>query len=168
MLALARTAHAAAPVDLSVSAAATGLEQRQARGAGRYDLSRQYLLDNQVHRGMAGYHVLTPMRTGPAAGWLLVNRGWVPVGASRDTLPALPGPAGPVPVAGTLAAPPSTGLLLGDSGYDGAGWPRRVQTVDLARVASDLGGDVAPLLLHGGKRALFIVLHHAGIADDVD
>ena len=146
MLASARTAHAAAPVDLSRAPAAAGMAQRQARGAGRYDLSRQYLLDNQVHRGAAGYHVLTPLRVRPG-GWIVVNRGWVPVGASRDVLPALPGPDAPVPIAGTLSGPPATGLLLGDSGYDGAHWPRRVQTVDLARIAADVGGDVAPLLL---------------------
>ncbi len=147
MLENARTAGAAAPVELSVGSVDAGLEQRQARGAGRYDLARQYLLDNQVHRGQAGYHVLTPLRIAPGQGWILVNRGWVPVGPTRDVLPSLPGPDARVSVAGTLAGPPSTGLLLGDSGYDGTRWPRLVQTVDLARIGAELPGGVAPLLL---------------------
>ncbi len=154
MLAAARSAQAAAPVELS-ELPTSGLEQRKARGAGRYDLSRQYLLDNQVHRGTAGYHVLTPLRIDPDGGdpdgpggmWIVVNRGWVPVGPSRDVLPAVPGPGAAVTVSGTLAGPPSTGLLLGDSGYEGARWPRRVQTVDLPRIGAELGGDIAPLLL---------------------
>lgn len=153
MIAAARSAQAQAPIDLSVLPA-HGLERRKALGSGRYDLSRQYLLDNRVHRGTAGYHVLTPLRIGAderdpdtRERWIVVNRGWVPAGASRDMLPPVGGPEAAVAVSGTLADPPSTGLLLGDSGYDGARWPRRVQTVDLDRIGLDLGGEVAPLLL---------------------
>jgi surfeit locus 1 family protein len=57
--------------------------------AGRYDPSRQILIDNMSNsEGRAGYFVITPfaLRSG---GWVLVNRGWVPVGASRAARPRI-------------------------------------------------------------------------------
>ncbi len=51
--------------------------------AGRYDAGRQILIDNRVHAGRAGYHVVTPLviEDGRA---VLVNRGFVPAGPTRD------------------------------------------------------------------------------------
>ena len=56
--------------------------------SGAYDSERQVLIDNMSSgQGRAGYYVITPfaLRDG---GWILVNRGWVPVGRSRAELPA--------------------------------------------------------------------------------
>jgi len=59
----------------------------EARGA--YDASRQILIDNMTDaHGRAGYFVITPFALS-TGGWMLVNRGWVPVGASRKKLPAI-------------------------------------------------------------------------------
>jgi surfeit locus 1 family protein len=56
---------------------------------GSYDQSRQVLIDNMTDaNGHAGYFVITPFAL-KGGGWLLVNRGWVPVGASRAELPAI-------------------------------------------------------------------------------
>jgi surfeit locus 1 family protein len=56
---------------------------------GRYDESRQILVDNMTNAdGRAGYFVITPFALA-GGGWMLVNRGWVPVGHSRAELPAV-------------------------------------------------------------------------------
>jgi surfeit locus 1 family protein len=56
---------------------------------GKYDGSRQILIDNMTNaEGRAGYFVITPFALAEG-GWLLVNRGWVPVGPSRSVLPVV-------------------------------------------------------------------------------
>jgi surfeit locus 1 family protein len=62
---------------------------QHAEARGRYDESRQILIDNMTNTdGRAGYFVITPFAL-TGGGWLLVNRGWVPVGRSRAELPRL-------------------------------------------------------------------------------
>jgi len=57
--------------------------------SGAYDPTRQILLDNiSSAEGRAGYFVLTPFAL-RGGGWVLVNRGWVPVGASRARTPQI-------------------------------------------------------------------------------
>ena len=53
------------------------------RATGRYDAAHQLLVRNRPLEGQVGYYVLTPLVTdaGPA---LLVDRGWVPAGATAD------------------------------------------------------------------------------------
>jgi surfeit locus 1 family protein len=53
---------------------------------GKWDGSRQFLLDNRTRDGRAGYEVLTPLALDDGR-WLLVNRGSVPFGGYRDRLP---------------------------------------------------------------------------------
>ena len=57
--------------------------------SGHYDESRQVLIDNMVNAERAGYFVITPFALA-GGGWVLVNRGWVPLGASRAERPAIP------------------------------------------------------------------------------
>lgn len=70
------------------------------RATGRYDVAEQLVVRTRPFQGQVGYYVLTPLVTvdGPA---LLVNRGWVPGGATPTTLPEVPAPpAGQVTVVG--------------------------------------------------------------------
>jgi surfeit locus 1 family protein len=55
---------------------------------GHYDPARQILIDNMVNGERAGYFVITPFSLS-GGGWVLVNRGWVPLGASRAERPAI-------------------------------------------------------------------------------
>jgi surfeit locus 1 family protein len=80
---------------------------------GTYDQSRQILIDNMTDgAGHAGYFVITPfaMATG---GWLLINRGWVPVGASRAELPVIGVGAAERTVRGRADHLPTPGLQMG-------------------------------------------------------
>ena len=114
---------------------------------GRFDDEHQYLLDNRTHKGVAGYHVLTPFGLQGDDVLVLVNRGWVPVGPSRERLPDI-GIGASVQIAeGVLVTPPAAGLLLGSSGYEATGWPRVVQNLDLSVVERDLAKPLLPLLV---------------------
>ena len=57
------------------------------------------LLDNKLHRGRPGYHVVQPLRLAPGR-HVLVNRGWVPAGATRAQLPEPRTPEGEVSLQG--------------------------------------------------------------------
>jgi surfeit locus 1 family protein len=56
------------------------------------------LLDNKVRHQRAGYEVVTPLRTGE--GTVLVLRGWIAAGPSREALPVVRTPAGEVRIEG--------------------------------------------------------------------
>lgn len=123
---------------------------------GTFDAQHQYLFDNRTLDGIAGYHVLSVITYG--TNHLLVNRGWVPVGPDRRILPDVRirpsvGPAsklsttGPVAIRGHLATLPGSGILLGETGYNQPGWPKVVQSVDLARMREQLGVALLPALM---------------------
>jgi len=57
------------------------------------------LLDNKVYRGRPGYQVVQPLRLAGGA-HVLVNRGWVAAGASRERLPEVRTPAGEISLTG--------------------------------------------------------------------
>jgi len=57
--------------------------------SGSYLKSGSVFIDNEVLNGKVGYKVLTPFRVSGADKTILVDRGWVPVGASRSELPQI-------------------------------------------------------------------------------
>jgi len=80
---------------------------------GTYDSDYEILLDNRVHNGHAGYHVLTPLRIAYSDTRILVNRGWIALGRSRDELPKVPTPGGRLTVTGLAIVPLKGGFHLG-------------------------------------------------------
>lgn len=80
--------------------------------AGRYDQTRQILIDNMVEAGRAGYFVITPFALS-GGGWVLVNRGWVPLGASRAERPQIPVADDERRVRGRADNLPSPGIQMG-------------------------------------------------------
>lgn len=114
---------------------------------GSYLSNQQFLLDNRTHQGVAGYHVVTPLRT-LAGDVILVNRGWVPVGVSRAVLPNIDvDPTQERLITGRLTPPGADAFMLGESGYDYSGWPRTVQRLEPARVETILKTTVSPYVV---------------------
>ncbi len=108
---------------------------------GRYDTTRQILLDNMPSvTGQPGYRVLTPFERADGRGWVLVDRGWLPLGTSREALPDVTVPGNPREVSGILDVLPIPGLRVGPAAAPGArGWPRVLLFPTQADVESALG-----------------------------
>jgi surfeit locus 1 family protein len=115
---------------------------------GEFDATRTILLDNRVHRGRPGYEVVTPLRLGGGARLLLVNRGWVAAGRTRDEWPEVPTPAGPVTVHGVAVVPPQKVFALGDDA-PGSRW----QHLSLDRYAAFARIDVQPFVVQETSEA---------------
>ena len=62
------------------------------------------LLDNKLHRGRPGYHVVQPLRVADTGKHVLVNRGWVALKERRELLPAFRTPSGVVSLEGVRQA----------------------------------------------------------------
>jgi surfeit locus 1 family protein len=81
---------------------------------GAYDPSHQVLIDNMSSAaGHAGYFVITPFAL-RGGGWILVNRGWVPVGPSRADKPQVPVAGQEREITGRVDDLPRAGLRLGE------------------------------------------------------
>lgn len=142
-----------APVVIqSGSASVEQVVGRLVRARGRFLGDQTRYLDNRVHQGAAGYHVLTPLllaEAGPGR-MVLVNRGWLPVGPTRAVLPSVPVTAGTVEVEGFAALPVEKSYSLGKaSGGDG---PVR-QHLDLEAMRAEWGPDMQPFVLLQTSRA---------------
>ena len=102
---------AAQPID---GARAAVPRYQEVEAHGRYDDSRQILIDSMVDpAGRVGYYVVTPFIL-DAGGLVLVNRGFVPQGRSRKILPAIPVDAGERKIVGRVDHMPVAGLQLGE------------------------------------------------------
>jgi surfeit locus 1 family protein len=123
------------------------LRFRRVRADGRYDSDHQFLLDNQVQQGRAGYLILTPLRIRGSDYAVLVNRGWHPVGPDRSQLPEVDVAREPREIVGLATRGPSVGLRLGESGAGGEGWPRRIQYLDFDAMAAALPYRLLPLVV---------------------
>ena len=115
---------------------------RPVRAEGTFDATRQFLVDNRVQAGRVGFHVVTPLVLADGR-VVLVNRGWVAAGATRDLLPAVPPATGPVVVTGRVGLPTSGYVEL--AADDGAGVVR--QNLDPARFAAATGVRVLPIVV---------------------
>ncbi len=79
---------------------------------GRYDESRQVLIDNMFDGERVGYFVITPLEL-EGGGWTLVNRGWVPLGASRAVRPNVSVPGNLRQIHGRADHLPAAGIQMG-------------------------------------------------------
>lgn len=110
---------------------------------GVFDDTHTILLDNRVLNGTAGYHVLTPLRIAGSPFSILVNRGWVAVGRSREQLPMAAPPAGTVRLEGIAVDPRTRFVELGDAAPQGRVW----QNLDFARYADTSALQLQPVVL---------------------
>ena len=79
-----------------------------------YDPGRQVLIDNiSSAEDRAGYYVITPFELA-GGGWVLVNRGWVPLGASRADKPRIDVSSDVREIHGRTDNLPRAGIQMGD------------------------------------------------------
>ena len=111
-------------------------------------------LDNRTRQGVAGFHVLTPMRLLPAAPddprgrHVLVLRGWIEADRlDRNRLPPLRTPQGPVRIEGlALSDLPQPILLKGQAGPPAPG-VRIWQRLTVPTYAAFSGLPLQPLIV---------------------
>jgi surfeit locus 1 family protein len=130
---------------LELGAPTAGMPRYQrVMARGRYDAAHQFLLDNMSDAGRPGVQVLTPLLLGNGSA-VLVNRGWRPFGATRQSLPDVAVPDGPRAVTGRLDELPRPPIDLASP--PAAGWPRLVQYPDIEELSSALGRELHPRVI---------------------
>ncbi len=107
------------------------------RMRGAYDPNQHFLLDNQIRNGEVGYWVFSVFRTADGAG-SIINRGFLPSGNERGSLPHVDAPRGIVEIE-TVVWPHLGRTLLLEEDVWSNDWPKRIQSLDLARMADSFG-----------------------------
>jgi len=129
------TLHLSATIEHNTEA----LRYRNVEVTGRYDVAHQFLIDNQISDGKAGYFVLTPFILTGETKAVLVNRGWIPLNQDRSILPDLQINNAEAIITGRINHFPSVGIKLAGAEIPTEGWPSVVQVVDSDVLAKKLG-----------------------------
>ena len=112
-------------------------------------LPQAFLVDNQVAAGVTGYWLLQGFAD-VSGRRLLVNRGFLAAATRRDLLPTFSVPPGRVTLIGTVW--PFTGLIpVLDDDIWPESWPKRVQRLDVARMAQTLDAEAFEVRLEPGQ-----------------
>lgn len=102
-------------------------------------------VDNQVVNGQVGYQVVTPFIISDLAKPILIARGFIGVGKSRDILPSVPKILDTVEIEGRLNAPFAKPPLWDDDYpvFDGSRW----QYLPISELSQQLHLDLFPLMV---------------------
>src|SRR5688572_12951897 len=100
---------------------------------GEFVAQHTVFLDNKIRQGRHGFEVVTPLRVRGSEAHVLVNRGWLQGGKTRDALPHVATPAGNVRIEGFALERAPRLLKLGSA----SGKVR--QSIDLEGFAAETG-----------------------------
>jgi len=111
--------------------------------------TEKFLLDNQVLNGITGYWIVQVFNDN-SGDRFLVNRGFWPGTPRREQLPEVTSPLGQTTVVGVIW--PFTGLLpvLDDNSWS-QGWPKRIQRMEIDRMASLVGAQADEIRLEAAQ-----------------
>lgn len=112
---------------------------------GKWDSSKQVLIDNVINRGIAGFKVLTPLRILETDQLILIDRGWVKRNQSRENLPDITITENNERVSGILEYPELGLVLSGELVSDN--WPKVSQTKNLEIISKEYNEALYPLIL---------------------
>ena len=142
----------AVAIDTVTDPAVAAATYRRVTATGCYVQGRQFLWDNRSHDGQPGFEVITPLRLA-SGGLALVNRGWLPMGPTRDDLPDLQ-IGGKQPMCVTLEGSltrPSRGFMSGPAVAAAGSWPRILQYFDYPALETALGEPIVPGVVQLGQ-----------------
>lgn len=132
------------PIHVGVEALPVeGLAMRRIEARGVFEPQHAVYIDNRIHRGTPGYHIVMPLRLEGTERRVLVNRGWAARPALRSELPAVKTPIGPVAVTGTAVVPQPAPFERMDAVVEG----RIVQNLTIPRYTSMTPIAVQPFVL---------------------
>ncbi len=127
------------PIKLSsMTGAAINYRYTPVNISGKFDNQHTILLDNRTYQGRAGYQVLSPFIPTGATTAVLINRGWVPMGKTRNELPGINAIKGTVSINGIIDVPINN-LTLSTKKELNEQWPIRIQTINNKFLAKVLG-----------------------------
>lgn len=111
---------------------------------GVYDAEHTYLLDNRTFQGRAGYEVLSPFNT-QGGMTVLVNRGWIAQGVTREALPAVTRIEPQVAITATIYVPLEEPFLLNSTVEESqTAWPKVIQSIQITQIEQELNLALAP------------------------
>lgn len=115
---------------------------------GEFDGQHQFLLDNRVQEGRAGYEVLTPLYL-PDGRVALVDRGWLPSSGYRDRLPDISiKAAGVRRLVARVDELPAAGLAAGRAAPSrDSAWPKLTSFPTVAELREALGTELESRIL---------------------
>jgi len=125
-----------APTKRVISSSEAPSRFQSYRLEGRY-IEKHFLLDNRQRSGKVGYELLTPFEL-QSGGVILVNRGWLKAGRTRDELPELATPKDAVEIEGFFYWSDKPIPVL-DNGFEMLSpTMQRIQSIDWPRVQGAL------------------------------
>jgi surfeit locus 1 family protein len=142
-------ALARAPIAMTPQAQVTELDGARLSLQGRWAGEHTIFLDNRTRQGVAGFHVITPLRLeGPEGMHVLVLRGWIARDvADRTRLPQIPTSEGMIRLEGLgMATLPQPIVLSRTTEVDPA-TPRIWQHLQTQAYATWSGLSVHPLIV---------------------
>lgn len=116
---------------------------RRVWAGGTYDTAHEFVVGPRSHRGLSGYHVVTPFRLDDGRA-VVVDRGWVPLQLRDPPIREAAPPSGSVRVEGVLV-PSETRKRFGPQEEEGP--HQSLFRVDIPRLQDQLTYEVLPLYL---------------------
>ncbi len=114
---------------------------------GQFDSKHLIYVDNKIFFGKVGYFVLSPFLVNDSSKTVLVNLGWVAMGASRQNLPLVQLPSGTVLISGRIKTNIDNVFSLSEKSFDIVSWPLVVQWASPQQLSSLLNVSIQPLLI---------------------
>ncbi len=146
------------------AATETLLRFQRVRLQGNY-AAEVFLVDNQVNGGKPGYWMVQGFDDSASGRRYLVNRGYVQAPPVRSQMPETVAPGGEVEVIGTVW--PFTGLIpVLDEDVWADGWPKRVQRLDIARMADHVDAVPFEIRLEPGQPGVQVAAPFAQVLSD--
>lgn len=119
---------------------------------GTFDTEHHFYFDNRIVNGIAGYDIFTPFRMDDG-NVILVNRGWLKQGRTRQDLPEFETVSSVVSFKALMDRTPSKDFLLAENVHSDLSWPMVLQYIDTQEISAMLGYEVMPMVLRLDKDA---------------
>jgi surfeit locus 1 family protein len=122
---------------------AADIDGRRVEGRGVFEPRYAVFIDNRIHHGVPGYHLVMPLRLEGSDRYVLVNRGWLERSPRRAELPEVRTPREPVTITGIAVIPSGRMLELSNEVFEGAIW----QNLTIERYRKKMPISVQPFVL---------------------
>jgi surfeit locus 1 family protein len=122
---------------------AADIDGRRVETRGVFEPRYAVYIDNRIHHGVPGYHVVMPLHLEGSDRYVLVNRGWLERSPRRTDLPEVRTPREPVTITGIAVVPSGRVLELSSAVFEGPIW----QNLTIERYRKKMPISVQPFVL---------------------